>query len=230
MTRLVAPGPGSGRAHAHLAGYASVPVGGHCRALLVADQDVTQLGILGKGTIERKNGPARQPENDVHALFQKAFTNYLSAGQLHFISFAAVLFDGGENWATKNPSHEGTGMSSRGTTLLFLVLGPYPKAFHRLGTDPVRRSLGWHGVVGRRSRSGRSTVRNNSVTFNGVYRRALLCSSGPLPGELGALLPPDSHHLPALWGRVPLILPFFADSVNFLVADVNRTAVHCQHQ
>ena len=38
-------------------------------------------------------------------------------------------------------------------------------------------------------------------------------SGGPLPGEFGILLPPDSHQSPALSGKVSLLLPFLAEIV-----------------
>ena len=99
--------------------------------------------------------------------------------------------------------------------------------------------------------SGRSTVRNNSMTFNGVNRRALLPgnadplrgggpeqswrilvsdgSSGPLPGRVGGSFCRRTLSNRRLSGAGRLNAPFFAESVNFLVADVNRAAVHCQH-
>ena len=63
-------GARSGRSHADpdLARDAGIAVGGVGAALLVPDQDVTELRIVAKDVVERKDHPARVAEEDVDTL------------------------------------------------------------------------------------------------------------------------------------------------------------------
>ena len=117
-------GPGGGGAYSHFASGPGVAVGGHRGGLLVAYQDVTQLGIAGQRAVERQYSAAGQSENRVHAFPQKAFADDFRAGHFHSkatpvisaVSGSACLPSGRK---IKNPDPEGTGCDSRGTTLLF---------------------------------------------------------------------------------------------------------------
>ena len=68
VTRFVAPGPGRAHADADLAGDAGVAVGGVGAALLVADEDVADLGVVAEDVVERQDHAARVAEEDVDAL------------------------------------------------------------------------------------------------------------------------------------------------------------------
>ena len=63
-------GAGSGGAHADpdLAGHPGVAVGGMGPALLVADEDVAQLGVVAEDVVERQDHAAGVAEEDVRAL------------------------------------------------------------------------------------------------------------------------------------------------------------------
>jgi hypothetical protein len=54
--------------------------------LLVPGEYVPQLRVLRQGVVEGQYLPAQNAEYDVDALFQQAFTNYLSAGQFHIFA------------------------------------------------------------------------------------------------------------------------------------------------
>ena len=68
VTRFVAPGPGGAHAHADLAGGPGVAVGRVGAALLVADEDVPELGVVAEDVVERQDDAARVAEEDVGAL------------------------------------------------------------------------------------------------------------------------------------------------------------------
>ena len=63
----------TGGAHAHPdpTGHPGVAVGGVRAALLVADEDVAQLGIVAEDVVERQDHAARVAEEDVDALAQQ---------------------------------------------------------------------------------------------------------------------------------------------------------------
>ena len=63
VTRLVAPGPRGAQADADLAGGAGVAVGGVGGALLVADQDVAELGVVAPDVVERQDHAAGVAED-----------------------------------------------------------------------------------------------------------------------------------------------------------------------
>ena len=61
-------GAGGAQADAHPAGGAGVAVGGVGGALLVADEDVAQVGVVAQDVVERQDDAARVAEQDVDAL------------------------------------------------------------------------------------------------------------------------------------------------------------------
>ena len=67
----MAPGPGGAHAHADPTGDAGVAVGGVRAALLVADEDVAQLGVVAEDVVERQDHAARVAEEDVDTLAQE---------------------------------------------------------------------------------------------------------------------------------------------------------------
>ena len=62
---------GGAHAHADPTGDAGVAVGGVGAALLVADEDVAQLGVVAEDVVERQDHAARVAEEDVDALAQE---------------------------------------------------------------------------------------------------------------------------------------------------------------
>ena len=58
-------------AHADPTGHPRVAVGGVRAALLVADEDVAQLGVVAEDVVERQDHAARIAEEDVDALAQE---------------------------------------------------------------------------------------------------------------------------------------------------------------
>ena len=60
--------PGRAHADADLAGDPGVAVGGVGAALLVADEDVAELGVVAEDVVERQDHAARVAEEDVDAL------------------------------------------------------------------------------------------------------------------------------------------------------------------
>ena len=106
------PGAGSCGTDANLARGASVAVGSHGRRLLVAHQNVAQLGIAAQRPVEGQDGAPGQSKNDIDSFFEEAFTNYFGAGQFHFSLKRANK---------KDPSPKGRAIKylARGTTLLF---------------------------------------------------------------------------------------------------------------
>ena len=68
---------GGGDAHARLSGNPGVSIGGVGGGLLVADQDMPDLGIAPKRIIERQDRAAGVAENYVHAFPEQAFTDDL---------------------------------------------------------------------------------------------------------------------------------------------------------
>ena len=71
VTRLVAPGPRRAQADADPAGDPGVAVGGVGAALLVADEDVAQLGVVAEDVVEGQDHAAGIAEEDVDALAQE---------------------------------------------------------------------------------------------------------------------------------------------------------------
>ena len=68
VTRFVAPGPRRAHAHADLAAGPGVAVGGVGAALLVADEDVPDLGVVAEDVVDRQDDAARVAPEDVGAL------------------------------------------------------------------------------------------------------------------------------------------------------------------
>ena len=79
VTRFVAPGPGRAHADADLAGDAGVAVGGVGAALLVADEDVAQLGVVAEDVVERQDHAAGVAEEDVDALAEERLADDVGA-------------------------------------------------------------------------------------------------------------------------------------------------------
>ena len=79
VTRLVAPGPGRAHADADPAGDAGVAVGGVGAALLVADEDVAQLGVVAEDVVERQDHAAGVAEEDVDALAEERLADDVGA-------------------------------------------------------------------------------------------------------------------------------------------------------
>ena len=71
----------AGRAHADadLAGDAGVAVGGVGAALLVADEDVAQLGVVAEDVVERQDHAAGVAEEDVDALEEERLADDVGA-------------------------------------------------------------------------------------------------------------------------------------------------------
>ena len=67
----MAPGPGGAHAHADPPGDPRVAVGRVGAALLVADEDVAQLGVVAEDVVERQDHAARVAEEDVDALAEQ---------------------------------------------------------------------------------------------------------------------------------------------------------------
>ncbi len=79
VTRFVAPGPGGAHAHADPAGHAGVAVGRVGAALLVADEDVAELGVVAEDVVERQDDAARVAEEDVDALAEERLADDVRA-------------------------------------------------------------------------------------------------------------------------------------------------------
>ena len=79
VTRFVAPGPGRAHADADLAGDAGVAVGGVGAALLVADEDVAELGVVAEDVVERQDHAAGVAEEDVDALAEERLADDVGA-------------------------------------------------------------------------------------------------------------------------------------------------------
>ena len=79
-------GPRSGHANTYFACGPGVAVRGHCRALLVPNKDVADLGVLGEGLVEGQYCPSGKAEHHVDALGFEAFQYNLRAVQFHFRS------------------------------------------------------------------------------------------------------------------------------------------------
>ncbi len=72
VTRFVAPGSARAHADADPAGDPGVAVGGVGAALLVADEDVAQLGVVAEDVVERAGStPPGIAEEDVDALAEE---------------------------------------------------------------------------------------------------------------------------------------------------------------
>ena len=93
---------------------------------------------------------------------------------------------------------KGRAGNSRGTTLLFRRSG------FRLAPDADEPPL------------GNPNLGTALRPVTGPAAAPYSSSGGPLQDEFGALLSPDFHLPPALWDRVPLLLPFVADFVKML--------------
>ena len=72
-------GAGCAHAHADLAGGARVAVGGVGAALLVADEDVAQLGVVAEDVVQGQDHAARVAEHDVDALAEQRFADHVGA-------------------------------------------------------------------------------------------------------------------------------------------------------
>ena len=75
VTRLVAPGPGGGQAHAHLARGPGVAVGGVAGALLVPHQDVVDVEIV-EGVVQGDDLPPGKPEYGVDPFALERFEDH----------------------------------------------------------------------------------------------------------------------------------------------------------
>ena len=71
--------PGGAHAHADPAGDAGVAVGGVGAALLVADEDVAELGVVAEDVVERQDHAARVAEEDVDALAEQRLAEDVGA-------------------------------------------------------------------------------------------------------------------------------------------------------
>ena len=71
--------PGGAHAHADPAGDPGVAVGRVGAALLVADEDVAQLGIVAEDVVERQDDAARVAEEDVDALAEERLADHVGA-------------------------------------------------------------------------------------------------------------------------------------------------------
>ena len=76
-------GAGGGQADAGASGDAGVAVGGVRGGLLVADQDVLDVGVLAQGVVERQDDAAGVAEEDFDPLGTQAFHQDSGAGQTH---------------------------------------------------------------------------------------------------------------------------------------------------
>ena len=74
-------GARAGRAHADAdpAGRAGVAVGGVGAALLVADEDVAELGVVAEDVVQRQDHAARVAEQDVDALAEQRLADDVGA-------------------------------------------------------------------------------------------------------------------------------------------------------
>ena len=72
-------GTGGAQADADPAGRPGVAVGGVGAALLVADEDVAQLGIVAQDVVERQDDAAGIAEEDVDALAQERLADDVGA-------------------------------------------------------------------------------------------------------------------------------------------------------
>ena len=75
VTRLVAPGPDVPMQTPTRPVDAGVAVGGVGAALLVADEDVAQLGVVAEDVVERQDHAARVAEEDVDALAEEGLAD-----------------------------------------------------------------------------------------------------------------------------------------------------------
>ena len=83
VTRFVAPGPEVARQTPVRPGDPGVAVGGVSGGLLVADEDVLDVGVLAQCVVERQHHAARIAEEDIDTLGAETFHQDLSAGQPH---------------------------------------------------------------------------------------------------------------------------------------------------
>jgi len=77
-------GTGGGEDDARTAAGASVAVGHVGGALLVAHQDVLELGVIGQALIDRQVRPAGVAEDEVDALLLQRLQHQVRSG--HFVS------------------------------------------------------------------------------------------------------------------------------------------------
>ena len=86
-------GAGGSEANAGAPGDAGVAVGGVGGGLLVADEDVLDVGVVAELVVERKDNAAGVAEEDVDAFGPEAFHEDFSAGESH-----GLLFRSGGHW------------------------------------------------------------------------------------------------------------------------------------
>ena len=77
-------GAGGAEGDADASGGACIAVGGVGGALLVAHEDVPELRVFGEVLVEGENSAAGDAEDNLHALTDEGFANYLSAAEHHF--------------------------------------------------------------------------------------------------------------------------------------------------
>ena len=97
---------GGAHAHADPAGHPGVAVGGVRAALLVADEDVAQLGVVAQDVVERQDHPARVAEEDVDALAQQRLAQDVrpDAGPLEVAPLVEHLLAGALDGGRLRPS------------------------------------------------------------------------------------------------------------------------------
>jgi hypothetical protein len=80
---------------AHLAGRARIAFGGMHGRLLVAHQDVAQLVLLEERVIDREDGAAGIPEDDLDVLVDQGFHQQIGAGRGGLLGLHdnALLYD-----------------------------------------------------------------------------------------------------------------------------------------
>ncbi len=181
---------GGAHAHANLAGHPGIAVRGMGAALLVANEDVAELGVVAEDVVEREDDAAGVREQDVNALPEERLADDVGADPRALAGLDLVehlapgMLDRGRRGGpvARDVAAAGSGRARAGTA--------------RLGGLPRRRGTALGRPLRHRHRVSPFVARVCSASSFRTNNKTLASRRGSLWFSVALALPPRSSVLP----------------------------------